>query len=81
MARQQRFEYGCTICSFDQVSREDMLMNRIFACIFAATLCLLATSPALAEIGVTDEPVKCRKNIQDARQELREGKRDKKDRD
>jgi hypothetical protein len=26
-------------------------------------------------------PVKCRKNIQDARQELREGKRDKKDRD
>jgi hypothetical protein len=26
-------------------------------------------------------PVKCRKNIQDARQALREGKRDKKDRD
>lgn len=26
-------------------------------------------------------PVKCRKNIQDARQELREGKRDKKDKD
>ena len=26
-------------------------------------------------------PVKCRKNIQDARQELRQGKRDKKDKD
>jgi hypothetical protein len=27
------------------------------------------------------DPLKCRKNIQDARQELREGKRDKKDKD
>lgn len=27
------------------------------------------------------DPIKCRKNIQDARQELRQGKRDKKDKD
>ena len=27
------------------------------------------------------DPIKCRKNVQDARQELRKGKRDKKDKD
>jgi hypothetical protein len=88
-------------------------------CVVAAFF--LLSSPAIAEIGVTDDcqgdikkleddiekdredytaesvakarsqltlaktnrlnPVKCRKNLQDARQALREGKRDKKKRD
>ncbi len=96
-------------------------MNSLARLTCAVAACFVLSSPATAEIGVTDDcqddirkleddiekdrddytaesvakarsqltlaktnrlnPLKCRKNLQDARQALREGKRDKKDRD